>query len=456
MPGHLETLLAFDRQYQRDQQQSPVFLHRRDRRYALDQELEGQRAPRLDHWLAHLQALGSGTGSQYPEMKFWRRLETGFVLAGAVLGVVAMSGLLFYDGGQQINITVILAFILLQLVLAIYTAIQGVAGWQPWAPVLERLLRKSPGADTPALKPLHAPLMARNAQAAGLAFGVTGLVTLLISVVLQDLAFGWSTTLDTSAGVWHDIVSMVAAPWAGWLPAAAPSLELVTETRFFRLAGSREMENAGRWGAWWPFVAMAWLTWVVLPRLILLLVARLDLRRQSRRALARHPGYPALLWRLETPSVDTGSDTPDSGQLPDLEASDTVAIPRTSLVVSWAGSPAYESQLPEGVGDPLPAGGNQSLAADRETLRELAARRNSSDGHLLVIARSWEPPTAELEDFLDEATDHLPGIRITLLPVATTSSSRPTAWQLAQWLRFAHRLGRGSAVAVPDEVEIEP
>ncbi|MFW5825260.1 MAG: DUF2868 domain-containing protein, partial [Marinobacter sp.] len=197
MSGHLETLLAFDRQYQRDQQQSPVFLHRRDRRYALDHKLDGRQAPRLDHWLAHVQALTPDDNGGYPELRLWRRLRTAFVLAGAILGVTAMAGLLFYDGGQQINITVILAVILLQLVLAIYTAVQGLAGWQPWAPLLRRLLDRHPAGTAPVLKPLYAPLMAMNAQAGGLAFGITGLLTLLVSVILQDLAFGWSTTLDT-------------------------------------------------------------------------------------------------------------------------------------------------------------------------------------------------------------------------------------------------------------------
>ncbi|MFL1485626.1 DUF2868 domain-containing protein [Marinobacter sp. LN3S78] len=452
MPGHLETLLAFDHQHQRDQRQSPTFLHRRDRRYALDRG-EGHK-PDIRHWLGKLQALNGTTAAGFPELRFWRHFTTVFITAGALLGVITMSGLLFYDGGQQINITVILGVILLQLVLALFTACQGLAGWQPWAPLAHslqhRLEKRQPSS---VLRPLFSPMMARTAQAAGLAFGVAGLLTLLVSVVVQDLAFGWSTTLETSAEGWYRVVSWVAAPWSGWLPVATPNLDLVTDTRFFRLDAAGTDTASIRWGAWWPFVAMAWLTWTILPRLLLLVVATLDLRRKEQRALCDHPGYKALLWRMETPAVETGSDATDSGQLPVDVTSDTVAIPETPLVVCWAGaSPADILTKPPS--QPLRAGGNQSLQADRDTLDAIAERRSPEDRHLLVVTRSWEPPTAELEDFLEDATKQFPDLALILLPVASDPSQPPAPQPLAQWLRFAERVGQNTRVATANTPEV--
>ena len=449
MPGHLETLLAFDRQCQRDQQQSPAFLHRRDRRYALDRATTEK--PDIRHWLAQLQALNdTSAAAGFPELRFWHRFSAAFVSLGALLGLVTMSGLLFYDGGQQINITVILGVILLQLLLALYTALQGLAGWQPWAPLIHslqhRLEKRQPSS---ALHPLFGPMMTRTAQAAGLAFGLTGLLTLLASVVLQDLAFGWSTTLDTSATAWHRIVSWVALPWSGWMEVATPSLDLVTDTRFFRLDGTSTETESIRWGAWWPFVAMAWLTWTIVPRLLLLALAALDLRRKSRRALLQHPGYTALLWRMETPAVETGSDTTDSGELPTEAATDTVPVPDTPLVIAWAGATADNAMAAE----PLRAGGNQSLQADRDTLATLADRRNPQHRQLLVLTRGWEPPTAELEDFLEDAAGQFPGLTLTLLPLATTPGQPLSGPQLAQWLRFANRVGQGVRVAATEPAE---
>ncbi|MEC7814697.1 MAG: DUF2868 domain-containing protein, partial [Pseudomonadota bacterium] len=56
----LARLLAFDDRARRDHDQSPAFLHRRDRRFALDCEARGQR-PSIDRWLAHMERL-SGPG----------------------------------------------------------------------------------------------------------------------------------------------------------------------------------------------------------------------------------------------------------------------------------------------------------------------------------------------------------------------------------------------------------
>lgn len=50
-----------------------------------------------------------------------------------MFGCLTMLGLLFYEGGQRINITVILAFVALQLLLALFTTAQSLVGWQPGA-----------------------------------------------------------------------------------------------------------------------------------------------------------------------------------------------------------------------------------------------------------------------------------------------------------------------------------
>ena len=107
--SRLRRLLAFDRQFRRDQAQSPVFLHRRDRRFALDCQ-DGHESPTVDRWLSHLQRIGqpgrdAGTVQTEDELLGrWRGLLSGFALAGVIIGVIAMAGLLFFEGGQRINL----------------------------------------------------------------------------------------------------------------------------------------------------------------------------------------------------------------------------------------------------------------------------------------------------------------------------------------------------------------
>ncbi len=444
----LRLLLDFDDRIQRDRDQAPAFLHRRDRRFALDCQQQGIR-PDAAAWLQQMARLsGPGNGRQAGKdiEQRWRRIHGGFVVAGAMFGILTMAGLLFYDGGQRINMTVLLAFVLLQLLLAAATTVQALAGWQPWGWLQRRLQKQPPGQTLARLQPL---LMARAAHTGGTAFATTGLLTLLVLLVVQDLAFGWSTTLDTAAQGYHALIQAIATPW-GWLwPAAVPSQDLIEATRFFRAApASPTTTPAAQWGQWWPFAVMLWLTWVLIPRLLLLAFSHWLVRRRSNDLLQRHPGMQALAWRMETPTLDTGNQHNDAGDLPDTSTHTTpVALSDARHIVCWAG--AGEPELPQPLlGDGatvLKAGGRASLAEDDQVLTTLASKlaRDPSPA-IVVVTRSWEPPTGELHDFLDHARAQWPAnTRVLILPLAANANEAPANHLIQPWLRFTERLPTG-------------
>ncbi|MDC0661011.1 DUF2868 domain-containing protein [Marinobacter sp. SS21] len=437
----LTLLLEFDDQVRRDQHQAPAFLHRRDRKFALDAR-DGATGPR--QWLAHLQHLsGRPPGQTDKRLARWRRISFSFAAAGALLGMLTMLGLLFYDGSGRINITVILAFILLQLLLALATTVQAFVGWRPWGWLVDRYTRRS-GEIVSVLTRLHPQLLARAAHTGGLLFGLSGLATLLLLVVMQDLAFGWSTTLSTGADSYHHWMQILACPWQGLWPAAVPNAELVESTRFFR-AGSPQPIAAARWGDWWPFVALTWCCYVLLPRLLLVTLAQIHLRWRTRRLLLRHPGLTALRYRMETPMLDTGSIEEATHQSPQLATpADLQPYPDSPAVIRWAG--AGDPLLPEDFTATaqrqlLSAGGAASLSDDRRAIQQArGVLAHHPEPAVIVLTRAWEPPTAELEDFLTLARDQWPeATLISLLPLATDPRHRPGETQLAQWLRFAER-----------------
>ena len=55
---------------------------------------------------------------------------------------------------------------------------------------------------------------------------------------------------------------------------------------------------------------MVWMSYVVLPRLALLVVAIVHSQMRARKALRAHHGWVALQYRMETPTVDTGTALP--------------------------------------------------------------------------------------------------------------------------------------------------
>ncbi|MFO7527862.1 MAG: DUF2868 domain-containing protein [Marinobacter sp.] len=457
----LRLLLDFDDRIQRDRDQPSAFLHRRDRRFALDCQQQ-EITPDASCWLAHMDRL-SGPGGTVTagsrELRLWRRVNGGFVAAGCLIGIFTMLGLLFYDGGQRINITVILAFVLLQLILALVTTVQAIIGWQPWRWLLKGLHRDHTSPTRARLQPL---LMARAAHAGGIAFGLAGLATLLIMVVVQDLAFGWSTTLDTGASGYHNLINTLATPWSWLWPSAVPSLELVEATRFFRAASGTTGIDPSRWGQWWPFVVMLWLTGTVIPRVLLLILSQGLLRYRATRSLARHPGMQALLYRMETSTLDTGSGHNDAGDLPDTRTRTRPdQLPDTPIMICWAG--AGEPELPQRLEAPdtriFRAGGRATLAQDDEVLAqvgdELASQKAPA---VIVVTRSWEPPTGELHDFLETGHERWPsGTRVTLLPLASDPNQLPETHLVQPWLRFTERLAPGFAsVALPPTDKPDP
>lgn len=436
----LNLLLEFDAQYRRDRQQGDAFLHRRDRRFTLETGIDGSTDPAA--WLRAVRG-GAANTPRTPAMartKAWLRARLAFAAAGAVLGATTMFGLLYYTGGQRINVTLIIAVAFLQLVLTLATGVQALAGWQPWRPLLaalQRMLARGPtGDDAYAItRQLAAPRAAGVVQTGGLAFALAALVALLTQVVIHDLAFGWSTTLQASAPAYHALTTGLAWPWHAWWPSAVPSLALVEQSRFFRLAGEGT-GNVALLGGWWPFLIAVWLHYAVLLRLLGLALAHVQLRLCIRRSWRAHPGRHALHLRCTTPWVDSGNaaDATPPPPLP-VQIASTPDSP-ARVLIRWAGAGSAHGRFNDGTRI-LEAGGSATLQEDRRTLQ--AAR--DANGAILVVVRGWEPPTGELTDFLSLARETCGAVPIRLLPLAASGGGETvTGTRLAQWQRYVERL----------------
>jgi hypothetical protein len=333
--------------------------------------------------------------------------------------------------------------------------LQSMLGWQPWRVLLQRFqMRLQKKSNSTLLPNLHPLLMGRAAQLGGFCFTLFGLVTLLLMVVLQDLAFGWSTTLETSASSYHWLVNAIAWPWAWALPAALPDLALVEATRFFRadpngLANIADLAEdaitSSLWGQWWPFIAMLWTSYAVLPRIIFCLLTTLLITRKSKGLLNSHPGRAALLYRMQTPTLDTGNEHNDSTDLPNTNTQLSVLpLPKASILLCWAGAGAPELPAVLSADKQIIAkvGGRVTLNQEQQTLDQVGQTLDkTATRNVLIVTRSWEPPTGELEDFITKAQScWSKGAHIVIVPIATHIGHNPEVGQVQQWLRFAKRV----------------
>ena len=294
--------------------------------------------------------------------------------------------------------------------------------------------------------------------AVGFFLGVLALSLLLVT--FTDLAFGWSTTLGLGAERVHGWVSIVAAPWAAWWPAAAPDLELVERSRYFRLEqGGLPLERVAVLGSWWPFVLATVLVYGLLPRLLFLALCYWRLRAAVRRLLLFDPEVTALLDRLDAPMVglegsgEEESLAPPTEKLAGLAPSSLVADEELACVI-WnaavtdsAATAWMERVLALRPRMVLRLSTLQTLEDQSATLAALPETLR----RVLVFTKGWEPPLLEFMDFLGMLRERVGGgCSVTVVPLDVAAAGVERV-QRDVWARALGRL-RDPALTVMEPV----
>jgi hypothetical protein len=261
-------------------------------------------------------------------------------------------------------------------------------------------------------------------QLFAVSFYGAALAAAALLVVATDLAFGWSTTWDAiDAHRLHGAAELLASPWSRWLPDAVPSAALIEQTQYFRGAGGFA-GNAPRSAAWWRFLLVCMACYGLAPRAALLAFAGWRQRAALRRAFAALPGAAELRDRLDSRWIATADDAaaPAPAAAPDRARAARAPRPARVRAVRWSGLALADGEVGALVARALGSevtgvvdGGAGSGRSDRALLAELAA---AGDPPALLV-KAWEPPLAELLDWLAELREALgTGVPILVLPVA--------------------------------------
>jgi hypothetical protein len=416
-----------------------------------------------------------GTGAR---VERYRRFAVIGLLLFGLLGGAATAAVAFaYDGRHPVNLfrllglLVVLPGVLLLLTLALLPLRRrGGAGDSGgmlaalnagrWAgAVLDRIARIelfAPSTGAPfGLAGFARWQVLVFSQWAALGFFIGAIGYGLLLVAFTDLAFGWSTTLDVAVADAHRAFAALAAPWAGWLPQAAPDYALTEASRYFRgEAPALAAERAARLGAWWPFVFMTVTVYGLLPRVVLLGWAGWRLRGATRTLLLEDPEVAALLDRLAAPVVAPGGDgrgaAPETvgGELAGAEPESAGDAPEALLVI-WnraLSDAAARAWLAERLGlrtaALLETG---AVAAEQERRAALQALLPAPDGEapvrrLVVLTRGWEPPLLEFADFLGMLRERAgAAASITVVPI-DVGGTRVEAADRAVWAGTLARL----------------
>lgn len=149
--------------------------------------------------------------------------------------------------------------------------------------------------------------------AIGFTAGVLGLT--LARVVFSDMAFGWQSSLQLSAGQVAEAARCLALPWSWFLQEGLgyPSLEQVQGTQIVLKEGIYNLDTKNL-VSWWPFLCMSLVCYGLLPRCIMLLAGLSRYRRQLEGLELRYPETRRLLQRMTTPQVETRGTRAGSGR----------------------------------------------------------------------------------------------------------------------------------------------
>lgn len=431
----LEAQLAWDRDA------DPARLVERDgaiaRRLAPEDRADPHRA--VAAWVGELRAAEPARPFPgRPTARALRILSAVLAVTGLLFGWGLATGLLAFDGSHPVNVmdflwVVVGVQLLLLLLLVGGLLFPRAVGRVPLVGDLRSLIRWSyprlarrlgGDARSDAWKTALHHLRTRRSlyariepwvllgltQVFGIAFNLGVFLALLRLVVLTDLAFAWSTTLDLDAATLHGIVEGLSVPWAWAFPDAAPSLGLVEATRYSRLEGGY-LAGAGPVvaGGWWPFLVAATVTYGLLPRGLAWVVAR------ARRAqlLARVPlddvHTRRLLGRLTAPAVETrGLGTePEVEPLGGSVPPPSLPLGGSCAAVLWRDVPTAAERLSDAVrahfgcevAEVVRAGG-LDFASDQRAASSVGDGRAPEGGPVVIVAEAWEAPDRALLRFL--------------------------------------------------------
>ena len=391
-----------------------------------------------------------------------------------LLGVFVGIGLLSYSGNEPVNIIYYLFFAtLLPILSMIFTLFSLLVKWNisdffkmlfpfHW---LEKLVskfalhKKTELLDELLSKPLQKYLFIERLQRFSLIFSLGTLLALLFIVVTQDIAFSWSTTLQVEALSFYGFLEFIATPWRFIFPSLMPSIELVELSQHYRLGEKLEpsmIANAHRLGAWWQYLAMNTFFYAVVLRFVLWMLSVRILTKSVHKEFFDLYGVRKLLKEFKTPFVETKAPTQEKHLEIKKEHKQQVKTrvqkvdiatkmePKENLPLDVIEEP-YHSIIAWNFSDDeillvndvkrmnasfvASVGGNHSFEEDEEVA-------NRAEEKVLFYVKSWEPPTMDFVDFLEELIENPRVDEIELFPLGLPENDyKSTQKEFSIWNR---------------------
>ncbi len=430
-----------------------ALTHEENRAFALKNDLQAQSSLRM--LLAWVRAHQNSLSSPAQSAKFCKYLYIVSLVLGVlalVLGVMTGIGLLSYSGKEPVNLIYFLAvaaFIpLFTMLLALFSMLRANQAQSLLIHIspaywMEKIVGFFSQEARAALSKLTINplllnwLVIKRSQLLALLFAIGLLLALLGIVATKDIAFAWSTTIQVSPKQFHTFLETLSWPWSSLFPSAVPSVDLITQSQYFRLGETLDsgmVANAARLGEWWKFLACATLFYAIVVRFGMWLLASFGFHQALKESLMSLEGVERLLFEMNTPLVTTTAPKQEIVFAQEIHQYSRVlqtVDPHYKTTLGWAMSKndivILNDSMQVSSECVFDIGGTNTLYEDEKIISGL-------QGEVLLYVKSWEPPTMDMMDALLAIITQVD--KITLLPTGTKEDGYiPTSRELNIWER---------------------
>ncbi|MEH6583466.1 MAG: DUF2868 domain-containing protein [Halioglobus sp.] len=376
---------------------------------------------------------GSGLADHYQaEATLSLLLRGGALLAG----IAAMIGFLSSSVEGRVNVSIFMAiFVALQFVFCVFSLgvmYRSVRGSPPVVlptnPAKYMLFRIFP--DKKFFREFWSVvriLLLRYSQEIGALFTIGALVAVLSNPGFKDFDYVWESDYDIPL---KGIVDALAAPWS-WI---YPGIEVSTKT----IAESRYRPNStisGDNSEWRAFLIMAMFLYALLPRLLLWVLSRHYYSRALCSAIVWCPGAQGILMRMKATVVSTQAV---GEKLTQPSGSAFENLDKKLVLVDWAGALDSVNTLCLDELKSVPAENVVSVGLGSLVSEKISAMRiiDLAPSMLFVAVKAWEPPMADLRDFLSE----LEGVKRCTLCLLSLPGKSLNDSNIDDWKVFSRKI----------------
>jgi hypothetical protein len=380
---------------------------------------------------------------------YLKQISAILVLLSFILGAITGVALLSYSGREPVNV---IYFIFVAMLLPMLSSLMVILSF--FLPPLrdEFFIKFTPAFWLEKLvsnfvdkhnqnyqidKSVYNYLLIKRGVGLSIIFYIGMLISLLVVVSTQDIAFAWSTTLDITAKEFHNIISYISMPWSSIISDGVVGEHLIDSSRLFRLGEgvSKDMiQHASILGHWWKFLAFGLLFYAIFLRLLLYILVSFKLKKEMVLSLKSNQKLKEIFSDIHTPIVITKQEIPQVDSLkiePKEEKIDSKEIESFTYdsVVGWDIDKMLIERILKSYDistrEIYELGGVHSISDDMEVIDTLK-------GSVALAVKSWEPPVGDLWDIVEDMLSVVDDLSIILIGIEL---QKPKDSDIAIWSR---------------------